>query len=416
MDATEKLTNRTAQALKYEGRVEDGREVERHVVWDSEKSELGLRVYPSGAKSWVMRYRFRGRKRLMKLGRFPSMTADVARSRLKDELAKVYKDRDPLEEKRQERVKTVGQAWQHFSDTTMRGMREGTRANYEGTWRKHLKKWSGRTISAITKHEVEKLYADLAAKSVYAANDTIRLFRRLCGIAGVEDPSAQADFGVKGKKKGTLKPEKKRTRYLDADELKRLADSLDVEEDQDFADFVRLLLVTGARPFEWRMAEWDWVNFRRGVLRIPREVSKIEPDEDEEERELSPAALQLLKRIQKRQEPKSRFIFPQSGGEKPRHRNWPTKPWERVAKRAKLKKATLYTLRHTFGTWSLEQGLSLPATAALMGHRVTETTLRYAHAMKGKEAATRVSGAIEAAMRGEEEEAEVVEHPSAKRA
>jgi hypothetical protein len=40
---------------------------------------LGLRIYPSGKKSFVYSYRAGGRKRLLTLGAFGKLTLDMAR-------------------------------------------------------------------------------------------------------------------------------------------------------------------------------------------------------------------------------------------------------------------------------------------------------------------------------------------------
>ncbi len=51
----------------------------RQIIFDSEYSGLGMRLYPSGRKSWVFQYGPPHRRRLMVLGRLPSMTIAGAR-------------------------------------------------------------------------------------------------------------------------------------------------------------------------------------------------------------------------------------------------------------------------------------------------------------------------------------------------
>ena len=56
-----KLTKRLIDAFKYEGGWD--------VRWDDEVPGLGVRIYPSGKKAFVLSYRVDKRKRLMVLGR-----------------------------------------------------------------------------------------------------------------------------------------------------------------------------------------------------------------------------------------------------------------------------------------------------------------------------------------------------------
>lgn len=43
------------------------------------------------------------------------------------------------------------------------------------------------------------------------------------------------------------------------------------------------------------------------------------------------------------------------------------------------KKASVHTLRHTFGTHKVDKGMTLPALQELLGHRKMETTYKYVH-------------------------------------
>jgi integrase len=55
------------------------------------------------------------------------------------------------------------------------------------------------------------------------------------------------------------------------------------------------------------------------------------------------------------------------------------KPWQRIRKLAGIdNSANIHCLRHTFAAWAVMGGLSLAQTGALLGHKSSRTTLRYA--------------------------------------
>ena len=69
---------------------------ERYILWDSATQGLGLRIYPSGCKAYVVSYRHHGRKRLMTFGTHGIDTLSQARDRARIELGRVGAQVDPL--------------------------------------------------------------------------------------------------------------------------------------------------------------------------------------------------------------------------------------------------------------------------------------------------------------------------------
>jgi Arm DNA-binding domain len=80
-------------------------------VWDTKVRGLGVRVYPSGAKSFILQYRnAAGRTRKTALGRYGTLTVDKAREKAIKLLGTILDGHDPSEEKRENRrVLTIGE-------------------------------------------------------------------------------------------------------------------------------------------------------------------------------------------------------------------------------------------------------------------------------------------------------------------
>src|SRR6202163_1493562 len=99
-----KLTKRTVDALKP---LSD-RDL---VVFDSELSGFGIRVKPSGRKSYLMQYRNAGgRSRRLTIAGHGRLTADEAKDEAKRLLAAAARGQDPAEERhRALRAPTVAQ-------------------------------------------------------------------------------------------------------------------------------------------------------------------------------------------------------------------------------------------------------------------------------------------------------------------
>jgi integrase len=187
-------------------------------------------------------------------------------------------------------------------------------------------------------------------------------------------------------------PEIKRERYLTPDELKRLTDALVRDQDQRLADLFRLLLLTGCRKGELLAARWDQFDFHRNVWIKPGHAVK---QKREHEVPLGDQVLNLLKAMRKAAPEDAEFLFPSSSavGQLKRVRG----AWDRVCKAAGIPRTgpnalRVHDLRHSYASFMVSAGFSLPVVGAMLGHTQPATTARYAHLLDDplREAANKV--------------------------
>jgi len=169
--------------------------------------------------------------------------------------------------------------------------------------------------------------------------------------------------------------EEMRERFLSAEEIARLGKALGDEggSGQDWRPInaLRLLIYTGARLSEVLTLQWGWIHWEHGFARLPdsKTGAKNLP--------LPQPALEVLHRISEQHGRQSKFVFP--GKRKDSYFNSIQKPWQRMRLKAGLPDVRIHDLRHCFASTAVSHGESLYLVGAVLGHRATSTTQRYAH-------------------------------------
>ena len=143
------------------------------------------------------------------------------------------------------------------------------------------------------------------------------------------------------------------------------------------ADFFQLLLATGCRKNEILQLRHSDVNMEQRLITIPSPKSGRARHVVMNEQ----ARAVLLGR---QPAPNNPYVFPGKVQGKPIFN--PKRAWLAVLKEAGIdhKTTTLHTLRHTFASILVNEGVSLQAVSELLGHHGTDITIRYAHLSASK--------------------------------
>ena len=238
---------------------------------------------------------------------------------------------------------------------------------------------SSRKVADVAFEDIDGLHRSITKKGKpYIANRTLSVLSKMFNLA--IKWRWRADNPVKGIERNQ---ELKRQRYLSMAEITGLTKALAEHEDQQAANIVRLLLLTGARSEEVRAARWEQLDLEGGVWTKPAASTK---QKREHRVPLSAPARQLLSKIHEAEKAKttkngrefSSYVFPGRGGVG--YREGIKRFWVGILETSDFTEhARIHDLRHTYASILASAGLSLPIIGQLLGHTQPATTARFSH-------------------------------------
>ncbi len=363
MSTNQKLTKRFVESIKPH-------ETDEQLIWDSELKGFGVRVFPTGRRTYFVQYRNQcGSTRRKKIGVHGVITADLARDEAKKLLGDVARGDDPSKDFQKAKLKQTfeelaNQYLEIYAKTEKKpkSFKEDKRMLEKII----LKKWRGKKVEEITTYDVQHLHHELQ-ETLYVANRVRSLLNTMFNLA------IQWNWTSVNPVEGVNKyQEQKRNRWLNDQEVQHLYDVLDSYHNQSVANAIRLLVLTGARKNEVLAAEWDQFDLEKGVWTKPAHTTK---EKKFEHLPLSSQVIALLKKI--KEEATTPLLFPGKVAGKPLQDI--KKAWKTIITRAGLTEVRIHDLRHTHASHLVSSGLSLSIVGKLLGHTQASTTHRYAH-------------------------------------
>lgn len=358
-----KLTKRSVEALPVKA--------ENYFVWDDEVKGFGVRIMPSGTRTYQVQYRKGGRTRRVAVGRHGTVTVDQARRHAKELLGLVASGGNPVEEVSQHRrAPTVAALCERFFQ---HHVLERCKPSTQREYRRSIDLFIKPAIGAFKVVDVErKDIADLHHRlkdRPYQANRTLGVLSKMFNLGEVWGLRPDGSNPCRHVPKYR---EKNRSRYLTQSELMRLGtvlsecDAQGIESPFVIAAF-RLLILTGCRLGEIQTLKWEYItpngmelpDTKTGARRIPLPQP-------------ARAVLAALPRLAG-----NPYVI--AGKLTGQHVTDLQHPWRRIRALAGLDDVRIHDLRHTYASNAVSSGMPIQMVGRLLGHTQLQTTMRYAH-------------------------------------
>ena len=344
------------------------------VVWDHTLPGFGVRVKPSGVRSYIIQYRNRNTSasRRLTIGQHgPLLTLDQAKKQARATLADAMRGEDPVEiRKTARRAPSIADLAVDYLErhAVPKKRPKSVRDDRAMLDNIILPKLGAKKVDAIGRRDVEAIQVAMKDRP-YQANRVLSLLSKMFNLA--VEWKWRPDNPARGVERYQ---EQKRERWLSDEELRRLCAVLDEHPNTRAANAVRLQLLTGARLGEVLTSRKEDFDLHRGIWTKPSHQTK---QKRTEHLPLSAQALILVTLIIETSDAGSPFLFP---GNKPGQPLREIKKfWSAVMRKAGIANYRRHDNRHTYASHLVSSGLSLEIVGRLLGHTTTTTTKRYAH-------------------------------------
>lgn len=416
-----KLTKRTIDALQPRDK--------DYFEWDDELAGFGVRVWPTGKKTYVAQYRSGKQTRRFKIGSHGALTVEEARKQAKTVLGDVARGEDPQQDRATRRKSlTVKDLCDTYFEAADKGLIFGKRGKPKkastlyvdrGRANRHIIPLLGnKLVQDLTTADVVKMMRDVTVGKT-ALNEKTEKLRGRAIVQGGAGTASQAvtlmsailtyaaSEGIvpHNVARGIQKPAVgRRTRRLTADEYLALGKALDASHGEPWQAVagIKLFLLTGFRLQEIAALKWSEIDEAGSCFRLGDSKT------GDSVRPVGRPVFGVLKSLERI--PGNSHVLPS-----PRKEEWHytalDTAMERVTEAAGISGVTSHTLRHSYASVAGDLGFTEITISALLGHAAGNVTQRYVHHLDTVliAAANKVSSEVERMMTGKS--AKVIELP-----
>ncbi len=327
-----------------------------YVVWDMVQVGLGLRVYPDGRREYLVKS-LTEQGEMQRIGGVELLSVKAARETVRA----LFQQGVPAIRSSPRFDVFIAQSWQsevaaHWKPTTQLTVDSAMKNRLLPTFGQY-------PLHLITHAQVLAWFNTVSHDYPGGANRNLEVlssvFRHAVMLGHCDENPA---LGIRKNRRRQI------TRFLSLKEIGRLNAVLDQrclesQKAQQCSDIIRLLLLTGCRLSEIAMLTQNEVVGDELHLADSKTGARVVA--------LGQAASAILCRYTRQG-----HLFPMNKGASVYVVNV---FWQGVRREAGLEDVRLHDLRHTFASYAVKAGYTLPMVGRLLGHKRLSSTLRYTH-------------------------------------
>lgn len=357
---------------------------------------VGLRflISKTNRRTFHLRYRYNGRKRVIRLGELDALTVVEARAEANRCKNLLSKGLDPLAE-RDKLSKSM--SFQEYAEQVYLPWAK----EHKKSWKFDQRKlevdmypcFAKLPLVAVSTRDIQSYIMRIKGRSSGAnANRHWSVLSKMYSLA-ITLELAESN-PCRGIKKFRENPAKEF--FLSAPQIKKFLEALDFWGDSVSAWFLKWLLFTGLRMGESSKVRFEDIDMDSQTLLIRSEMAK---NGRTRRVALSSIAMDVVRKMESLRLPGNPFLF--AGAKKGQHIVSPKRVFEKAKKQAGIDSCRIHDLRHSFCSLSAQAGIPMYHIQQHVGHSSSKMTARYAHlgqrdmAKAGEGVAKAIAEAIE---------------------
>ena len=360
---TMKLTNKNVDQLLAD--------TKSYIEWDSEVKGFGVRVNLNLKKTFILKFRVgQGRSAQVRkpvIGTFGVMKVEEARKVARKWLLEASEGKDPKEvDKTNVMLKDFFEVYlEHYANLKKKpsSIEEDKRL-----MRLHISPSFGKVcIKDITRAMITKHHQSMHA-TPHGANRMLALLSKMMNLA---EKWEYRSLNSNPCKHIDRYKENQRDVYLTMEQIEKVGlvfKELEKHHSVYMIAALKMLLFTGRRTGEILTLRWEYLDFENSKMHLPDTKTGAKTFH------LSSTIKQLLLSLPNTKEG---FVFKSIVPGK--HITVVRHVWKKICTITGIENVRVHDFRHTYASFALNKGYSLPIISKMLGHKDLKTTQRYAH-------------------------------------
>lgn len=274
-------------------------------------------------------------------------------------------------------------------------IKPSTFQRYEGLYRNYIKfsDIAGMKIKSITNLNLQKFYNELSKTHSYSQinylNNFLKTFFNWCIDSGyvLKNPCKKVE--VKGNKNEIITNHKQEVEILSEDEISIIKSYI---KGSNMELIILLDLATGLRQGELLALNWEDIDLSTKTLTVNKSVKEVYIYEDENNRHIETifqvpktqnsfrtiSIPDVIINVLKNEKNKKGLLFHDENGNPLRAKNV-SYQWKKILKECNIPHKKFHSIRHTYASMLLKNGVDIETVAELMGHTAISITQIYLH-------------------------------------